>query len=217
MEEELTVKQLMAGIKDRDAEVRAAAWQSAGKVGTAAVGPLAKLMAQMDAGLAQLTKGSGSGKDDKEQLAYQLEVGRAAKRGLWVIVRHAGRPGADDEKKPVEGRLCNLLGGDQPLAVQREVLWMLSEIGGRRAIEAIRNMPGILENKDLREDARCAVERIPGEAATQALVEALENSGDDFRLAIAHSLRVRGVEVDKKRYPPQKLIPMQQTKVVPVS
>ena len=34
---------------------------------------------------------------------------------------------------------------------------------------------------------------------------------------IAHSLRVRGVEVDEERYPPQKLIPMKQTKVVPVS
>lgn len=216
MEEELTVKQLMAGIKDRDAEVRAAACQSAGKVGAAAVRPLAKLMAEMDAGLAQLTKGSGAGKDDKEQIAYQLEVGRSAKRGLWVLVRHAGRPGADDERKPVEGRLCNLLGGDQPVAVQREVLWMLSEIGGGPAIQAIRDMPGILENKDLREDARCAVERIPGEAATQALLEALEMSYDDFRLAIAHSLRVRGVEVDKKKYPPQKLVPTGQTEVTPV-
>ena len=81
----------------------------------------------------------------------------------------------------------------------------------------MEEMPDILEDRDLREDARCAVERIPGQEATDALIDALDFSTDnEFRLAVAHSLRVRGVEVDKKRYPPQKLIPTKQTKVVPV-
>ena len=218
MDEELTVQQLIAKIKDRDAQVRAAAWQNAGSVGAAAVRPLAGLMGQMDAELAQSAKGgSGTDKDDKEAIAYNLEVRRAAKRGLWVIVRHVGRPGAEKERRPVAGRLCRLLLDDQPVAVKREVLWMLSEIGGAQAVAAIREMPDILEDRGLREDARCVVERIPGREATDALLDALEGSTDDeFRLAIAHSLRVRGVEVDKKRYPPQKLIPTKQTKVVPV-
>lgn len=194
MDEELTVEQLIAKIKDSNPEVRAAAWQNAGKCGAAAVPALARVITHED-----------------------MEVARAAKRGLWVLVRYVGRPGADDERKPVVDRLCKLLGEDQPVAVRREVLWMLSEIGGDEAVEAIRNMPGILENKDLREDARCAVERIPGKAATDALLEGLEASMDDFRLALAQSLRVRGVEVDKKRYPPQKLVPTKQTTVEPVS
>ena len=194
MDEELTVEQLIAKIKDSDPEVRAAAWLSAGKCGAAAVPALARVMTH-----------------------EEMEVARAAKRGLWVVVRYVGRPGADDERKPVVDRLCKLLGEDQPVAVRREVLWMLSEIGGDEAVEAIRNIPGILENKELREDARCAVERIPGEAATRALMDGLEASMDDFNLALAQSLRVRGVEVDKKRYPPQKLVPTKQTTVEPVS
>lgn len=208
MEEELTLEQLIAKIKDRDGKVRAAAWLSAGPVGAAAVKPLAALMAEMQA------EAPGAG---KEESAYRLEVGRAAKHALWAIVRHAGRPGADDEKRPVVDRLCGLLGGGQPAAVQREVLWMLSEIGGDGAVDAIRWIPGILENKEIREDARCAVERIPTDSATQALLEGLEASGDDFRLALAQSLRLRGVDVDKKRYPPQKLVPTKQTEVKPAS
>jgi hypothetical protein len=216
MEEELTVEQLIAKLKDRDARVRAAAWQGAGKVGAAAVRPLANLMAEMDAQLAHLTKQPGA---EKNQIAYQLEVGRAAKHGLWAIIRYVGRPGAGDEKRPVVDRLCSLLGGggvpSGSPAVLREVLWMLSEIGGDEAVDAIRNIPGILEDKEIREDARCAVERIPGEAATQALWDGLQAASDDFGLAIAQSLRLRGAEVDKEKYPCQKLVPTRQTKVQP--
>jgi hypothetical protein len=208
MEEEFTVEQLIAKIQDRDDKVRAAAWQSTGKLGAAAVGRLASLMAEMEADVARLTQESGA---DKNEIAYRAEVGRAAKRGLWVLVRYVGRPGADDEKRPVVGRLCQLLDEEQPAALRREVLWMLSEIGGDEAVEAIRQIPGILENKQLREDARCAVERIPGQPATQALWDGLEAASDDFRLAIAHSLRLRGAELDKESYPSQKLVPTRQT------
>jgi HEAT repeat protein len=213
MDEELTIEQLIARIKDRDDKVRAAAWQRAGKVGAAAVKPLADLMTETDAEVARLAKSSGTAKDE---IAYNLEVGRAAKHALWDIVRYVGRPGADDEKRPVVDRLCRLLGGGQPTAVLRAVLWMLSEIGGDEAVDAIRNIPGILEDKEIREDARCAVERIPGEAATQALWDGLQAASDDFGLAIAQSLRVRGAEVDKEKYPSQKLVPNRQTKVQPV-
>jgi len=217
MEEELTLEQLIGKIKDRDDKVRAAAWQSAGKVGAAAVKPLADLMTEMDAEVARLTKSSGTARDE---IAYNLEVGRAAKHALWAIVRYVGRPGADDEKRPVVGALCRLLGGGRVpsgwAAVLREVLWMLSEVGGDEAVNAIRNIPGILEDQQIREDARCAVERIPGQAATQALLDGLEGASDDFRLAIAQSLRVRGAEVDKEKYPSQKLVPTRQTKVQPV-
>lgn len=208
MEEDLTVEQLIAKIKDRDPDVRAAAWLSAGKVGAAAVGPLADLMAEMDAELAQLAKGSGAGKDDKEQMAYLLEAGRAAKHGLWALVRHVGRPGAEDERKPVVGRLCNLLGGDQPVAVQREVLWMLSEIG---ADESVGPIARLLGHKDLREDARCALERLGGDKAVAALKAALAAAPDDFKMNIAQSLRARGVTVGA--LPCRKLVPTRKTRV----
>jgi hypothetical protein len=192
MEENLTLDQWIAKIKDQDDKVRAAAWLAAGEYGAAAVRPLAAVMTHED-----------------------IEVARAAKRAMWVIVRHVGRPGADDEKKPAVAALCTLLGNDQPDAVRREVLWMLSEIGGDDAVEAIREIPQILELKEIREDARCAVERIPGDAAVRALADGLEAAPDDFKLAIVQSLRVRGVEVDKQEYPCQKLVPTKQTEVEP--
>jgi len=101
-----TVNQLIAKIKDSHPEVRTEAWLGAGNVGAAAVRPLSKVMTDEN-----------------------LEVARAAKRALWQIVRHVGRPGAEEERKAVGTRLARLLGDKQPVPVRREVLWMLSEIG----------------------------------------------------------------------------------------
>ena len=116
------VDELIAKIKDRSAEVRTKAWLGAGKVGAPAVEPLAKVMTDSD-----------------------LEVARAAKRGLWKIVRHAGRPRARDEKRAVTAELIGLLGDDKPTAVRREVLWMLSEIGDSNSVKPIA---ALLSNKD---------------------------------------------------------------------
>ena len=181
----------MMNIKDLDDKVRAAAWLGAGPVGAPAVKPLAAVMTHED-----------------------VEIARAAKRGLWVIVRHVGRPGADAEKKPVVAELLALLGDGQPVAVRREVIWMLSEIGGD---ESVGPIAGLLKSKELREDARCSLERIPGRKAVAALIEGLESTSDDFKLALAHSVRVRGVEVDEKKYPCQKLVPTKKTEVKPVA
>jgi len=190
--EETALMELIAKIKGSDEEARAAAWQSAEKLGASAVKPLAAVMTDED-----------------------TEVARAAKRGLWLIVRRVGRPGTDDgERKSIVAALCGLLGNDQPAAVGREVLWMLSEIGGDEAVAAIREIPDVLENKQLREDARCAVQRIPGNAAVEALQDAFEGAADDFKYAIAESLRDRGIDVTG--YPSRKLVPTRKTQVVTV-
>lgn len=191
--EELTLEELIAKIKDSDASVRAAAWPTAGRHGAAAVKPLAAIFTHQD-----------------------IEVARAAKRGLWALVRHVGRPGAEKQRKPVVAELCGLLGENQPDTVRREVLWMLSEIGGDETVAAIRDIPGILDNTAIREDARCTVERIPGRAAVDALIEGLEAASYDFQVALAESIRKRGVDVDRKRYPSQKLVPTKKTEVQPI-
>jgi len=182
------VDELIAGIKSDSAEERTEAWQSAGGVGASAVKPLAKVMTDND-----------------------LEVARAAKRALWKIVRHTGRPKANKERRAVETELVDLLGKDQPVAVRREVLWMLSEIGARISIKPIA---GLMRNKNLREDARMALERIPGKRAVAALKAAFEKTPEDFKPNIAQSLRKRGEEV--AGYPCQKLVPTKQTDVKPL-
>ena len=177
--------ELITKLKDKNDKVRAEALLSAGRAGAPAVKPLAKVIA------------------DKN-----IEVSRAGKRALWKVVRHVGRPGADNEKKAVVARLGELLGGEQPVSVRRDVLWMLSEIGDRNSIKP---MAALLSNKELREDARMALQRIPGRGSLAALRAALKEAPDDFKLNIAQSLRQRGAKV--RGLDCIKLIPTKKTNV----
>jgi HEAT repeat protein len=176
--EKQSVDELIAKIKDPDDNVRGPAWQNAGPAGAPAVKPLALLMAEQD-----------------------MEIARSAKRGLWVIVRHAGRPGADKEKRAVAAELLPLL-QSAPVPVRREALWMLSEISADDSVKAIA---ACLAEPAIREDARAALERIPGQRSVAALKDALQSAPEEFKPAIAQSLRVRGVKVSG--YPSQKLVP----------
>jgi HEAT repeat protein len=182
------VEELMAGIRDENDKVRAEAWLGAGEVGAAAVKPLAKVMTDKD-----------------------FEIARAAKRGLWKIVRHSGRPGAGNERRAVVGELVELLDDEQPVPVRREVLWMLSEIGTRKSIKPIA---ALLSNKALREDARMVLQRIPTRNALAALRAGFKAAPEDFKLNIAQSLRQRGAKV--RGYPCVKLVPTKRTNVKPL-
>ncbi len=182
------VQKLIGKIRDDSAKVRTEAWQSAGEVGAPAVEALAEVMTDEN-----------------------LEVARAAKRALWKIVRHAGRPGARNERRAVLSELVELLDDEQPLPVRREVLWMLSEIGTRRSVKSIA---ALLSNRELREDARMVLQRIPSKRAIAALKAGLQSCPEDFKLNIAQSLRQRGVEVSG--YPCVKLVPTKKTNVKPL-
>ena len=182
------VEELIAKIKDKSDKVRAEGLLIASGVGAPAVKPLAKVMGDKD-----------------------VEVMRAAKRALWKIVRRAGRPSARDERKAVAAELIGLLGDGQPTSVRREVLWMLSEIGGRVSIKAIA---ALLSDKELREDARMVLQRIPGRQSLAALKAGLKAAPEDFKLNIAQSLRKRGVKVSG--YHCVKLVPTKKTNVKPV-
>ena len=179
-----SVDELIAAIKSKDDKVRGPAWQNAAPCGAPAVKPLAQVMTDPD-----------------------FETARSAKRALWVIVRHAGRPGATKEAKAVTTELVPLLSGAPPV-VQREALWMLSEIA---ADEAVAPMATLLSNAELREDARCALTRMPGSKATAALSKAFKSAPENFKPALADSLRARGEKV--AGYPTQKLVPTKQTAV----
>jgi len=182
------VDDLIAKLKDKNDNVRAEALGGAAKIGAAAVNPLAEVIADKD-----------------------VEVSRAGKRALWKIVRHVGKPGADNEKKAVVTRLEELLGNEQVVSVRREALWMLSEICGRGSVDTIA---GLLLNEELREDARMVLERIPGRKSLDALKEGLKAAPDDFKLNMAQSLRKRGVRI--RGLDCVKLVPTKQTKVEPL-
>ena len=191
MDEELTVDTLIAKLKDKDDKVRAAAWQAAGKVGAAAVSALATLA-----------------KDGA------MEVSRSAVRAMWAIVRYAGRPGAENERKPTVEALIGILTDEgHPVQLRRDVVWMLSEIvrddeiGVEGAVQA-------MSGSDLREDVRAALQRVGGPNAIAALKASLEAAPDVYKPAIAASLRARGIDVPG--VPDVKLKPTKQTSVKPV-
>ena len=185
---ELTLDVLIEQIQSADDGVRAAARNNAGAVGAKAVLPLAKIAA------------SG-----------ELEIARAAQRAMQNVVYHAGRPGAADEAKAVAAELLKLLGDSQPVQLRRDVLWMTWQIAGEEAAEPVA---ALLSHKELGEDARMALERLPGEKATAALQAALAAAGDAAKPALAHSLRVRGVETPG--VPDLRLKPTKKTSVQPV-
>jgi len=192
MEETLTLEQLIAAINSDDPDPRTAAWLAAGTVGAPAIKPTARISVE-----------------------GELEVGRAAKRAMWKTVRTVGAPDAKaaDKKAVIKELIAILLDGSRPEMLRRDVIWMLSEIGGQETIDAFYEIPDILE-QDIREDARCCAERIPIEAAVKALKDALEEAPAALKPAIAHSLRVRGVEVPG--VPCLKLVPTKGTTVEPV-
>jgi len=182
------VAELLAGVRDSSDKVRTQAWLNAGKAGAAAVKPLAAIMTDSN-----------------------LEIARAATRALWQLARHAGRPGAAKEKQTVEKELIGLLSDENPVASRREVLWILSEIGGANAV---RSVAALLKNNELREDAGMALERIPAKSAVAALKAGFEAAPEDFKPNLAQSLRKRGQEV--AAYPPQKLVPKKKTDLKPL-
>jgi hypothetical protein len=96
--------------------------------------------------------------------------------------------------------------------VRREVVRMLSEIGGNESVPAVSSL---LSHGDLREEARMALERIPGDESLSALKSALNAAPDDFKPNLAQSLRARGVEV--QGIPCVKLVPTKQTNVKPLA
>lgn len=131
-----------------------------------------------------------------------------SKRELWRAVRHAGRPGAPQDKSAVIAELLVLLAKAPPLEARRELLWMLSEIGGDESVGAIA---ALLADNQLRDDARMALQRIPGAKSLAALEDGLAAAPNDFKINIAQSLRSRGVTVPG--HPCRKMVPTKQTSV----
>ena len=175
---------LVARLKNPDASVRGPAWQGAGAAGAEAIRPVAALLASPD-----------------------FETVRSAKRALWKITRHAGRPGAEAGRAAVQAELILLL-GEGSAAARCEALGMLSEIGDTRAVGP---MAALLSGPETREEARRALMRIPGPEAPAALRGALETAPEAFRFALAESLRQRGETVPG--YPSQKRVPSKPTAV----
>ncbi|HUW60929.1 MAG TPA: hypothetical protein VMZ06_07985 [Candidatus Bathyarchaeia archaeon] len=179
---------LIAKVTGGNDDERTEAWFNAGKVGASAVKPLAGVIS-----------------------AHSGEAALAAKRALWQIARYAARPGADAERQSVVAALAALLNDEtESVPARSEALWILSEIGDDAAVEPVAS---VLRDEALREDARMALERIPGDRSLAALKAAFDAAPDAFKPNIAQSLRQRGVDVPG--VPCVRFVPTKKTAVQP--
>ncbi len=176
--------EIVAALKGKDDKQRAEAIHSAPAIGAPVVPAIAPLLGDAN-----------------------VEVRRAARRALEGTVHHAARTGIGKEAGAVETALIAALGSDS-VAVRREVLWLLSEVGGDASVPAVS---ALLGNPELREDARCVLQRIPGRKSLNALKDALKTVPADFKPNVAESLRKRGEKVSG--YPSQRLVPTKKTAV----
>lgn len=107
--------------------------------------------------------------------------------------------------------LSGLLLDQQSLVVRREVLWMLSEVGGDESVDPVARL---LVDRASRDDARMVLQRIPGDKSLAALQAGLVAAPEDFGPNLAQSLEAQGMSVPEVSC--RKLVPTKPTHVRPV-
>jgi hypothetical protein len=121
-----------------------------------------------------VTRASAPGKEaEKAQLAAELAA------ELWAMTEAK----KDDKGKEIRPEIR------YPLVSRVKILRLLPYAAGDKEVPAIAKA---LDDLDLREGARCALDRHPAEQATKALIDALDSSaGPEFRVGIVGSLARR--------------------------
>lgn len=164
----MDLEAFLAQIRSEDAEQRYKAWRGAGPFGAKAVVPLAELAASPLPGVA-----------------------KAAREALQVIVHHAGRPGATDEARAVAAALLSVAESPrQSTRVRADALHWLGFVGDARAVPGIARL---LNEPGVRDEARMALERIPGRESLRALRQARDTAPADFKAHLEQSLRARAL------------------------
>ena len=159
------IRDFLAKIQDKDPSVRCQAWRSAGPMGARVVIPLGELMASSDPGIA-----------------------KAAREALKVVAHHSARPGAEAERKAVSQALCKLLSKQYPARTRADAAHLLGLVG---KAEAVGPLAACLSDPAIREDARMALERIPGSASQKALAQAMAKADPQLKKALQQSIQHR--------------------------
>ncbi|MBI1897954.1 MAG: hypothetical protein HYS04_15700 [Acidobacteria bacterium] len=148
-------QQFLTEIQSDNPDVRFAAWRRAGEMEAAAVGELAKLAASANPGIA-----------------------KAAREAIATLVHSVGKEPSGGKRAQVVKQLLAVSRGDTPAAVRRVAFRNLSLIAGADSVPAIARS---LNDADLAEEAAFCLERIPGKAATDALIAAFPKANDNFK------------------------------------
>jgi len=161
------IEEFIGKIESGDAEVRHGAFENAANMGAEAIEPLGKPLASTD-----------------------RAVSMAARIALEKIVGPVTRSGAETERRAASEALLKLVEPTHPVAVRNYALELLGVAGGD---EAVPTLAGLLGDAEVGEMARWALERIPGNAACEALTDAIEKT----RLVCFRAALIKTVGVKK--------------------
>ena len=114
---------------------------------------------------------------------------KVAEQNLMRAVHRA--IGTDTQAKIVEQLNEAVLNDDRQLATRRLCCEALGFIGGDASIGALYKA---MNQRELQDDARRAIERIPGSRATRVLAAGLQIGEPPFKIALLNSLGRRGDE-----------------------
>ena len=143
---------------------------------------LAVIITAAHAGVAELVPKLSS---DDMTVRYQAQL------DLLAAGSHAGRPGAEAERKELCEEMCKLVAGDCPLSAALQLVRQLQRIGGEESVATLTKLL-VYPHHGLRDDARQALEVNPSPKATQPLMAELKKSKDPIWTAgLINSLGVR--------------------------
>jgi HEAT repeat protein len=155
-------------IQNESADVRYAAWIRTGEMDAEVIPELAKLLTTAPSG-----------------------VRRAAEEALKNMVHAVGKDPAAAKRPAVVRQFLALTAGSHPVWVRTIALRHLSLIGGD---ETVPTAAKLLRSPELQEEAVFCLERIPGSAATQALMAAVADVSDAFKPRLLAALGHRRAE-----------------------
>ena len=156
---------LAGALRADDPATRAKAQQAAAQVGAPMVGPVFGLLA--------------------EGTPQAMRVGEGA---LYSLAAVASRPGSEAQRTDLAEALMVQLGGAPSPRARQVAARLLSLVGGDDTVPALA---AALREADTFEAARFALERIPGEAAGQALLAALPELPAEQQVGLIHTLGAR--------------------------
>jgi HEAT repeat protein len=160
------LNRFLSDLQSQDLKVRQRAWQSAGPLGAPAVEPLAKLLTAPNKGVA-----------------------RAAGFALEKVAHYAARPGSRD-RRSVANELVKAARPPYPLTTRRQALVWLGFIAEGSSVPELAKL---LSDADVREEARMALERIPGSESLNALKAAMRTADSSFKQALEQSIQNRAL------------------------
>ncbi|MBK5290331.1 MAG: hypothetical protein JJE04_01380 [Acidobacteriia bacterium] len=162
----MDTQQFLTAIQSSNPDERFAAWRAAGEVSPTVIPQLGKLAASQNPGIA-----------------------KAAIEALTTMTHSVGKDPKSPNRAAVTRGLLDLSSQANALSVRIHALRLVSSIAAEDSVAVVAKE---IHNPDLREEVVYCLDRIPGNASVQALINAYKDAADDFKPRILAALGHRG-------------------------